>query len=58
METQEITSNQIEAKGIIKKSPQELAAQIVSAYGTSLDFKALPKGEQLYDKYKEIRSYV
>lgn len=41
-----------------KKSPQELASQVQSVYGTLLEFTKHPNGEVLDERYKQSRQYV
>lgn len=58
MENQEDIPIQDQKKRIIRKPPQELAAQIESVYGTLLNLSHHPEGEQLDEEYKKIKSLV
>ncbi len=54
MEYQETPVN----TSIIKKSPQELAAQVISVYGTNLEFTKHPLGKELDKRYSQMREKV
>lgn len=45
-------------RGVIEKSPQELASQVESVYSTFLDLTGHPEGEVLDEKYQEQKEYV
>jgi len=58
MEGQEGAPVPIRTEPVIKKTPQELAAQVESVYETFLEFTKYPDGEVLDNRYKESRGFV
>jgi len=59
MEGQEgLQSPIIKSENIVRKSPQELAAQVESVYGTFLEFTKHPEGKALDKRYGNIRGLV
>lgn len=45
-------------ESIVMKSPQELAAQVLSVPSTGIESVTVPRGKEMDEKYKEIHGYV